>query len=145
MDRRAFSEALKNVDERARRPAAVRQRLEMVETILERSIQLPARLPLVGDRIGLDAVLGLIPVVGDIIGGLLGSYLIWEARNLGMSKLKIARMIGNTGFDTVVGFVPFVGDAVDVAFKSNTRNLRIIRKHLDKHHPETGIIEAEPL
>ena len=145
MDRRAFADALRQADSNARHPAAVRQRIEMVEAVLEKSIRLPARLPLVGDRIGLDAILGLVPVVGDIIGGLLGTYLIWEARNLGMSKLKIARMIGNTGFDTVVGFIPFIGDAADVAFKSNTRNLKIVRKHLDKHHPETGIIEAEPL
>ena len=61
------------------------------------------------------------------------------------SKRQLARMAANTGFDTVIGFVPLVGDVIDIGFKSNSRNMRIIRKYLDKHHPETGIIEADPV
>ena len=72
----------------------------------------------------------------------LGLYLVWEARNLGMSKWQLARMTANVGFDTLVGAVPFAGDVFDFIFRSNSRNLRIIRKHLDKHHPETKIIEG---
>ncbi|MEC7933306.1 MAG: DUF4112 domain-containing protein, partial [Pseudomonadota bacterium] len=60
-----------------------------------------------------------------------------EARNLGLSKFHMARMMANVGFDAVLGFIPLVGDAADIMFRSNTRNLRIIRKHLDKHHPST--------
>ncbi|WP_224199279.1 MULTISPECIES: DUF4112 domain-containing protein [Pacificimonas] len=145
VNQEALQAALSEVGEDARSPTAVRRRLEVLETVLEKSIRLPARLPVVGDRVGLDAVLGFIPVIGDIIGGLLGSYLIWEARNLGMSKFQLARMAANTGFDTVIGFVPLVGDVIDIGFKSNSRNMRIIRKYLDKHHPETGIIEADPV
>ncbi|MGB7406136.1 MAG: DUF4112 domain-containing protein [Pacificimonas sp.] len=121
---------------------AVRARVEVLETVLERAIKLPVRIPLVGDRIGLDAILGFIPVLGDVIGGVMSSYLIWEARNLGMSKWQLTRMGWNTLFDTAIGFVPFIGDAVDVVFRSNTKNLRIVKKHLDKHHPETAIIET---
>jgi hypothetical protein len=84
---------------------------------------------------------GLVPVVGDIITAAMGSYLIWEARNLGMSKFQMTRMAGNIGIDTLFGAVPLVGDAFDFLWRSNTKNLRIIRKHLDKHHPETVTIQ----
>lgn len=119
-------------------PVSVRQRVEALEKLLERSIALPGTKQVVG----LDAVLGLIPVAGDIIAAGLGLYLVWEARNLGMSKFHLARMIGNIGFDTLLGAVPVAGDLFDFAFRSNSRNLRIIRKHLDKHHPHTRIIEG---
>ena len=72
----------------------------------------------------------------------MGSWLVWEARNLGMSKLQMARMIGNVGVDTVLGLVPVVGDAADFLFRSNSRNLRLIRRHLDKHHPATATVEG---
>lgn len=111
--------------------AASRQRIEAMERLLERVVVLPG----LNRPIGLDVVLGLVPIVGDIAAAALGSYIIWEARNLGMSKLQMLRMMGNVGFDAVLGFVPLIGDAADVLFRSNTRNLRIIRKHLDKHHP----------
>lgn len=139
----AFDRLAAEMGHEARSPRAVRRRVEALEAVLERSIRLPVKVPFVGDRIGLDAILGLMPVVGDVIGGLMGSYLIWEARNLGMPKWKLWRMAGNTGFDTLLGFVPLVGDAADVAFRSNTRNLRLVRRYLDKHHPETAIIEGE--
>ena len=92
--------------------------------------------------IGLDAIIGLVPVLGDIVTTALGAYIVWEARNLGLPKWKLWRMAGNVAVDTAVGAVPLVGDAADVLFRSNTRNLRIIKKHLDKHHPETRIIEG---
>jgi len=76
-------------------------------------------------------------VVGDVLAAAMGSWLVWEARNLGLSKFQMARMMGNVGFDAVLGIVPFVGDAADFFFRSNTRNLRIIKRHLDKHHPST--------
>lgn len=119
-------------------PASVRKRIEMVEKVLERSFTVPGtKLP-----VGLDSIIGLVPVAGDMIAAALGLYVVWEARNLKMSKWKIARMVANVGFDTMVGAVPVAGDLFDFLFMSNTRNLRIIRKHLDKHHPHTGIIEG---
>ncbi|MET4595223.1 MULTISPECIES: DUF4112 domain-containing protein [unclassified Sphingomonas] len=116
-----------------RDPAAVRQRVEALERILERAFILPG----LNRPVGLDFIVGLIPVVGDLIAAAMGSWLVWEARNLGLSKFQIARMMGNVGFDAVLGFVPFVGDAADLYFRSNTRNLKIIKRHLDKHHPST--------
>jgi hypothetical protein len=81
-------------------------------------------------------------VVGDIAGAALGSYIVWEAKNLGMSKTQIARMAGNVGFDWLLGLIPFVGAIPDFFFRSNTRNLRIIKRHLDKHHAATATIDA---
>lgn len=145
IDQQVFEEAVRRLGTGARSPAAVRRRVEVLEGVLERSVKLPFRVPGLGNRIGLDAIFGLLPVGGDIIAGIMSSYLIWEARNLGMSKWHLTRMGANTVFDTLLGFIPFVGDAADVFFRSNTKNLRIVRKHLDKHHPETAIIDAEPL
>ena len=118
-------------------PAALRKRVEMLEMILERSFVIPG----INRPVGLDAIVGLVPVVGDVITAAMGAYLIWEARNLGMPKWKIMRMVGNLGVDTTLGAIPLVGDAFDFLFRSNTRNLRIIKKHLDKHHPGTIIID----
>lgn len=120
-------------------PRAARQRIEMLELLLERSIQLPGfKRP-----IGLDAVLGLIPVVGDAISAALGAYIIWEARNMGLPRWKMWRMIGNLSIDTAVGAIPLAGDAFDFFFRSNSRNLRILHKHLDKHVPGSRVIEGK--
>jgi len=119
-------------------PASVRARVEAMELLLERSFRVPG----VNVPIGLDALIGLIPVLGDIVTTALGAYIVWEARNLGMSKWHLTRMGANVAFDTLLGLVPVVGDAADFMFRSNTRNLRIIKKHLDKHHPETRVIEG---
>nr|WP_298924981.1 DUF4112 domain-containing protein [uncultured Erythrobacter sp.] len=119
-------------------PASIRARVEAVELLLERSFRIPG----VNVPIGLDAIIGLVPVIGDFITTALGAYIVWEARNLGLSKWHLTRMGANVAFDTVIGLVPVVGDAADFMFRSNTRNLRIIKKHLDKNHPETRVIEG---
>ena len=119
--------------------ASVRRRVEAMEALLERAFPLPGT----SRRIGLDSIVGLVPVLGDVVTAAMGAWLVWEARNLGMSKFHIARMSGNLVFDTAIGFIPLVGDAVDFLFRSNTRNLRIVKRWLDKHHPETLTIEGE--
>ncbi len=117
---------------------SVRKRIEAMEQLLERSFVLPGtRYP-----IGLDSVVGLVPVVGDFIAAAMGAYIVWEARNLGLPKWKLWRMAGNVAFDTALGAVPLVGDAFDLVFRSNSRNLKIVKKHLDKHHPHTRVIEG---
>lgn len=116
---------------------SIRRRLEAMEHILERSFRVPG----INYPVGLDAIIGLIPVVGDLVAAAMGSYIVWEARNLGLPKWKLWRMGGNIALDTAIGAIPLVGDAFDLAFRSNSRNLRIIRKHLDKHHPATRTIE----
>ncbi len=122
-----------------RDPASVRRRLEAMEGALERMFVLPG----INRPIGLDSIVGLIPVVGDVITASMGAWLVWEARNLGMSKFQLARMIANVGVDTALGAIPLVGDLFDFAFRSNSRNLRILKRYLDKHHPSTITIEGE--
>ena len=119
-------------------PASIRLRVERMERLLERAFVVPG----MRREVGLDAIVGLVPVAGDVVSALLGLYIVWEARNLGMSKFKLARMIGNVAFDTAVGAVPVAGDVFDFLFRSNSRNLKMILRHLDKHHPETRVIEG---
>lgn len=81
---------------------------------------------------GLDALIGLVPVVGDIVTTAISSYILYEARRLGASKLTLARMAGNVAIDGVVGAVPIVGDMFDVTFRANRRNVALLREHLDR-------------
>lgn len=119
-------------------PVSIRRRVEAMEFVLERSFRIPGT----NYPVGLDAIVGLVPVIGDIITGVMGAYIVWEGRNLGMPKWKLWRMAGNVAIDTALGSIPLVGDAFDLVFRSNTRNLRIILKHLDKHHPAAMVIDG---
>jgi hypothetical protein len=83
-------------------------------------------------RLGFDAILGLIPVAGDLLSQVIATYIIWEAHQLGVSKFTLLRMLGNTLLDTAVGSVPLVGDAFDVAFRANMKNMRLLQRHLEK-------------
>jgi uncharacterized membrane protein len=97
-------------------------------------------------RIGLDGIIGIIPGVGDVISGLVSSYLIWEARRLGVSKWVLSRMVANTMLDTAVGAIPFAGDVFDVMFRANMRNMALLHRHLENqgHRPGLGqIIEGK--
>ncbi|WP_293872844.1 MULTISPECIES: DUF4112 domain-containing protein [unclassified Sphingomonas] len=116
--------------------ASTRIRLEAMERVMEGLFVIPGT----NRKVGMDVLLGLVPFVGTTLAALIGSWLVWEARNLGMSRLQMARMFGNVGIDWALGLVPFVGAVPDFFFRSNTRNLRIIRKHLDRNHPATATI-----
>ena len=122
----------------ARDPAAIRRRIDALEKLLERSFVIPGT----AMPVGLDAIIGLVPVIGDAITTAMGAYIVWEGRNLGLSKWQLTRMIGNVAADTAIGAIPLVGDAFDLVFRSNSRNLKIIRRHLDKHHPGTVTIDV---
>jgi Domain of unknown function (DUF4112) len=122
-------------------PQSIRQRVEVMEKLLERLFVIPG----VKRPVGLDVILDLVPVVGDVAAAALGAYIIWEARNLGMSKWQMARMSANVGINWLLGLlsvVPVVGVVPTLLYRSNTYNLRIIKRHLDKHHPGTRTIEA---
>jgi len=120
-------------------PQSVRQRVEAMEKVLERLVVIP------GTRrtVGLDVILDVVPVVGDIAAAALGAYIVWEGRNIGMSKWQLSRMAGNVGVDWLLGLIPVIGIVPDFFFRSNSRNLKIIKQHLDKHHPGTRTIDAE--
>lgn len=118
-------------------PASVRRRIEGMEKLLEGLFTLPGT----NRRFGLDVILDFIPVGGSVIAAAMGSWLAWEARNLGMPKHVYIRMAGNIGLDALLGAIPIIGAVPDFFFKSNTRNLKMIKKHLDRHHPSTAIID----
>lgn len=120
-------------------PASVRRRVESMERLLERVMIVPG----INRPVGLDAILSLIPFAGTTAGAVLGAYAMWEARNLNMSKWQMARMSANTGFDWLLGLIPVLGAIPDFFFRSNSRNLRIIKRHLDRKHPAGATIEVD--
>ncbi len=121
-------------------PNSVRGRVEAMERLLERAFTIPGT----NRKIGLDVILDLVPVAGSTAAAVMGAYMAWEARNLGMSKWQMTRIAGNIGVDWLLGLIPWVGAIPDFFFRSNTRNLRIIKRHLDKHHAGTATIEVAP-
>ena len=92
------------------------------------------RIPGTQFRIGLDAIAGLIPGLGDALGTAFSAYLIHLAARQGAPKALLARMVVNVGVDAIVGVVPVVGDLFDVAWRANVRNLRLLDTHLNQPH-----------
>lgn len=86
------------------------------------------RLPGTKFRFGLNSIVGLSPVVGDVAMGLVSLYLVWEARQLGAPAGLLARMVGNVAIEVVGGAVPILGDLFDMAFKANLRNLDLLER-----------------
>jgi len=116
---------------------SVRRRVEAMERVMEGLFVIPGT----NRKVGLDVILDIIPFAGSTIAAAVGGWMAWEARNIGMSKVQMARMFGNVGVDWALGLIPFVGAIPDFFFRSNTRNLRIIKRHLDKHHPSTATLD----
>ena len=96
------------------------------------------RLPGTSIRFGLDAVLGLFPGLGDVATLGPAIYFIWQGRQAGASKWAITRMLGNTGIDFVFGSIPILGDLFDIGFKSNRRNLAILKSDLETRQQVTA-------
>lgn len=119
-------------------PVAVRRRVEAVERLLEGMFVIPG----INRRVGLDAIVGLVPVVGDLVAGAMGAWLIWEARNIGLSRMALIGMGARVGFDTMLGMIPIVGDTADFFYRSNTRNLKRIKRHLDRHYPASVTVDG---
>ena len=101
-------------------------RVETLARLMDSAVAIPGT----NVRIGLDAAIGLVPVIGDLVSQAIASYIIWEARQLGVSRLTLARMIGNTAIDTVIGLVPIAGDAFDVMYRANMKNLALLKAHI---------------
>jgi len=103
------------------------KRLEAMAKLLDVAFVLPGT----NIRYGIDGIIGLIPVVGDVIATALSLWLVREARALGAPWYVTARMLGNVAFQGVVGVVPVAGDAIDVLFRANMRNARLLRRWLE--------------
>ena len=105
--------------------------------------RLDRRFSLFGVQFGTDAIIGLIPFVGDLITALTGLYIIHQARTLGASQWTISRMFINWGIDAAVGAIPIVGDFFDIAFKSNTKNVKLLIADLEKRAVELREVNRE--
>ncbi|ATC87223.1 DUF4112 domain-containing protein [Pseudoalteromonas arctica] len=122
-----------NINEHSQMKAqAAIARLERFSKLTDSSIGIP----FTKFNIGLEAVIGLIPVIGDAAGLILSSYVLIEAQRLGVSKRIKTKMIINMLIDFVGGLVPFFGDVFDAFFKANTRNTQLLKKHLNKQLSE---------
>jgi hypothetical protein len=99
---------------------------------LTRLLDSAAAVPGTGIRFGVDAVLGLIPGLGDVAGAVLAGYLVLLAQRMGAPRSVVLRMLGNVAVDTLGGTVPLIGDLFDVAFKSNTRNLALLERAIER-------------
>jgi hypothetical protein len=101
-------------------------RLDALANLLDTAFILPGT----NIRFGFDAMIGLIPGIGDAITTVMSLYIVQEARALGAPRHVIARMLANVALDGIVGAVPFLGDAFDVMWRANRRNMTLLRNHL---------------
>ena len=120
-----FLEALRASGDTA--PASLK-RMETVAWLLDTAFVIPGT----RQRVGIDAIIGLIPGFGDVATTLLSTYVIWEARNLGLSRFAIGRMLANLAVHASIGAIPVVGDIFDAFFRVNQRNMRIVRAQLER-------------
>ena len=112
------------------------ERLKRLSRLLDSAIGIPGT----RYRFGLDAIVGLVPGIGDAIGAIFSTYIIFRAARLGASNAILTRMIGNVAVDTIVGEIPLLGDLFDVGFKSNLRNLSLLEQHV--HRPAAASAQS---
>ena len=89
------------------------------------------RIPIIGRRIGWDGLLGLVPGIGDALSVGPAAYIVLESHRMGLPPDKLVRQVANVGVDSLIGTIPLVGDIFDIGFKSNRRNVAILRKHVE--------------
>jgi hypothetical protein len=115
-------------DDRAPARQAALRRLDALSNLLDNSIPVPGTRA----RFGLDAVIGLVPGVGDVAGAVLSAYVVLQAARLGAPASSLLRMLLNVGIEALFGAVPVLGDLFDAAYKANLRNVSILRRELDR-------------
>ena len=103
-------------------------RLDALATLMDAAFVIPGT----NTRMGLAGLIGLVPGIGDLIGGAISSYIVWEARQLGAPRWLIARMMLNVMLETGVGAVPIFGDMFDIMFKANLKNLALLKRYLER-------------
>jgi hypothetical protein len=122
---------------RAPRSEAQRARslaeVEGLAWLLDNSIPVPGT---GGRRFGIDAIIGIVPGVGDVVSGVLGLVVVWRGSRMGLPRIVVARMLLNALLDIAIGAIPIIGDAFDLWFKASTRNLALMRRHLER--PDTS-------
>lgn len=125
-----------STDPRSSRPRPDRSRalaeVEALAWLLDNSIPVPGT----GRRFGIDALIGFVPGIGDAVSGAMGLVVVWRGSRMGLPRVVVARMLLNTLLDVAVGMIPILGDAFDLWFKASTRNLNLMRRHLER--PDTS-------
>lgn len=115
-------------------------RIDALATLLDTAFVIPGT----NIRFGVDALIGLVPGIGDLISTALSLFIVREARALGAPRLLVARMLANVALDGLVGVVPLMGDVFDVAFRANRRNIALLQKHLAREprtmRPRTRVL-----
>jgi hypothetical protein len=104
------------------------ERLRRLARLLDNAVQLPGT----RFRFGLDPIIGLVPGIGDVIGAIFSTFIIFQAARMGASRPTLVRMLFNVGVDTLVGEIPLLGDLFDFGWKSNTRNIALLEQHLQR-------------
>ena len=104
------------------------QGLRTLTKLLDSAFQIPGTRM----RFGLDALIGIVPGIGDAIGAIFSAVIVFQAARLGVSRATLTRMIGNVALDTIVGEIPLVGDLFDAGWKANTKNLALLEAHLQQ-------------
>jgi hypothetical protein len=110
---------------------STRQRVDALSRLLDTAFRIPGT----DWRFGLDPIIGLIPGLGDVVGGGVSTYILYLAARAGAPRSVLARMLVNIGLDTVLGAIPLLGIVFDVGYKANTRNAALLRRYLDDPRP----------
>ncbi|MDM4768565.1 DUF4112 domain-containing protein [Solimonas sp. SE-A11] len=117
---------------------ASRRRLQRLSRLLDEAIRIPG----LGWKFGVDSVVGLVPVVGDIVGLALSGFVVYEGVKLGAPRPLLLKMTGFAALDALVGLVPVLGDVFDFAFKANRINARLLEDYLQDQERRHGIVVA---
>ncbi len=104
------------------------ERLRTLARLLDSAFQIPGT----QYRFGMDALIGLVPGIGDAISAVFSMFIVFQAARLGASRATLTRMMGNVALDTLVGEIPLLGDLFDAGWKSNNRNLALLENHLQQ-------------
>jgi len=102
------------------------KRVRVLAKLLDNSFSIPGT----GWRFGFDAIIGLVPVIGDLVGAALSGYIVLEAARADVPSFTLARMLMNVGIDALVGAIPALGDVFDAAWKANIKNVSLLEQHL---------------
>ena len=122
----------------AERKRRARERLITLTRLMDSAIDVPV----LRTKVGLDALLGIVPVAGDLLSAAIGVYLITQARELGASRWLQGKMIGNLVLDAAVGAVPLAGDVFDIYFRAHRRNLKLLQQHLGEPYLDGARADA---
>lgn len=117
---------------------ASRRRLQRMSRLLDEAVRIPG----LGWKIGVDSVVGLVPVVGDVIGLALSGFVVYEGVKIGAPRPLLLKMTGFAALDALVGLVPLLGDVFDFAFKANRINARLLEDYLQEQERRHGIVVA---